>query len=97
MSGAKVSQDDESSKRNGLDPERVERARRRIALSGLNMSDWARRNGFSIKLVHEILAGKRPCVRGVSHRIAILLDLKDGKLPDIDERAGGLATEPRKS
>jgi len=98
MSGSKVSQDDVSgpersdaaaSKRKGLDPKRVADLNASIARSGANMSDWARRNGFSIKLVHEILSGRRSCVRGQSHRIAVMLGLKDGDLPDIDERLGG--------
>mgnify|MGYP001619311312 CR=1 FL=1 len=75
--------------KSGLDPKRVERARRRIVSQGLNMSDWARRHGFDIKLVHAVLEGKRKCLRGKSHRIAILLDLKDGELPDIDQLVGG--------
>jgi gp16 family phage-associated protein len=89
MSRSKVSPEEGSTKRKGLDPARVAAARRRIELSGTNISDWARRRGFDIKLVHEVLSGHRPCTRGQSYRIAILLDLKDGALDDIDQRLGG--------
>jgi len=76
-------------KRKGLDPERVARVRRSFDEQGIGISDWARRNGFKVKLVHEVLSGRRTCTRGQSHNIAILLDLKDGALPDIDQRLGG--------
>ncbi|WP_390902727.1 DNA-binding protein [Sphingomonas oryzagri] len=56
---------------------------------GVEVSAWARRNGFNIQLVHMILRGERKCERGQSHRIAVLLGLKDASLPDIDERLGG--------
>lgn len=97
MSGVKVSQDDASSKRKGLDPDRLAAVREAISRSGLNMTDWARRRGFSIRLVHEILSGRRSCVRGESYRIAILLGLKDGDLPDIDQRVGGSPTPKNKT
>lgn len=92
MSGVNVSLDDASGNGSGIDPARLKEVRLRIAMSGLTMAAWARRNGFPIRLVHEILSGRRSCVRGQSYRIAILLGLKDGDLPDIDQRLGGSPT-----
>lgn len=73
----------------GIDPARIAAARRTLDRSGTNISEWANRNGFSVKLVHAILQGRRRCGRGQSHRIAILLGLKDGELDDIARRGGG--------
>lgn len=58
-----------------IDPARIPAVRARLQAEGV--STWARDNHFSPKLVHEILAGKRPCTRGQSHCIALALGLKD--------------------
>lgn len=73
----------------GIDSARIAAARRTLDRSGTNISEWANRHGFSPKLVHAILQGRRRCARGQSHRIAILLGLKDGELDDIAKRGGG--------
>ena len=44
---------------------------------GVSMADWARANGFSPALVYQILAGRKRCVRGQSHQIAVALGLSD--------------------
>ncbi|WP_082451024.1 hypothetical protein [Sphingomonas sp. Leaf22] len=72
-----------------IDVARVAAARARLFATGMSISDWARRHGFAPKLVYSILEGRRRCARGQSHRIAILLDLKDGELDDIAQRGGG--------
>lgn len=51
--------------------------RRRLRADGVNISAWARDNGFSPKLVHQVLRGGRSCNFGESHRIAVKLGLKD--------------------
>ncbi|MEY2883727.1 MAG: hypothetical protein RL490_1451 [Pseudomonadota bacterium] len=58
-----------------IDPARIPAARAR--LQGAGVSEWARRHGFTEKLVHAVLSGTRPCTRGKSHDIAIALGLKD--------------------
>jgi len=45
---------------------------------GLSIADWARQNGFTPELVHQVLNSNRIPVRGKSHEIAVKLGLKDG-------------------
>ena len=47
---------------------------------GVSVSAWARDHGVNKSLVYEILAGRKKCLRGKSHRIAVLLGLKRGQL-----------------
>lgn len=46
--------------------------------NGVTVSEWAEQHGFSRMLVYCILQGKRKCLRGESHRIAVALGLKKG-------------------
>lgn len=46
--------------------------------AGVSVSDWARENDFEPNLVFEVLAGRSKARRGKSHRIAVLLGLKEG-------------------
>lgn len=64
-----------------LDPSR---ARRLFEESGASVAEWARVQGFSCVLVYQVLDGRRKCVRGQSHRIALALGLKDGVETDMD-------------
>lgn len=43
---------------------------------GLAVSDWAISRGFNPALVYAVLHGRRKCLRGQSHRIAVALGLK---------------------
>lgn len=45
---------------------------------GLSISAWARSHGYSAQLVYQVLAGRRECVRGQCHEIAVRLGMKDG-------------------
>ncbi|MCE6353937.1 DNA-binding protein [Acinetobacter baumannii] len=45
---------------------------------GLSIADWARQNGFTPGLVHQVLNSNKIPVRGKSHQIAVKLGLKDG-------------------
>jgi gp16 family phage-associated protein len=58
--------------------------RAEFARKGISISAWAREHKCSRTLVSELLAGseKRRCVRGQSHRIAVLLGLKAGEIVD---------------
>lgn len=49
---------------------------------GVSIAAWARKNGFQRGLVYEVLASRRRCKRGNSHKIAVLLGLKDGVITD---------------
>jgi gp16 family phage-associated protein len=44
--------------------------------SGVCVGDWANKNGFSPALVYAVIKGKRKCIRGESHRIAVALGMK---------------------
>lgn len=43
---------------------------------GLQINSWALARGFSPALVYAVLQGKRKCLRGQSHSIAVALGLK---------------------
>ena len=45
---------------------------------GMTQAEWARRNGFKESTVSQVLSGKCACSRGVGHRIAVMLGIKDG-------------------
>jgi gp16 family phage-associated protein len=47
---------------------------------GISISAWARDHGVSRTLVHQILNGNNPCRFGQSHKIAVLLGIKDGEI-----------------
>jgi len=51
--------------------------------SGISIAEWARAEGFSTALVYQVIEGKRQCVRGQSHRIAVALGLKEGVICDL--------------
>ncbi|WP_082458026.1 DNA-binding protein [Sphingomonas sp. Leaf10] len=57
-------------------PARALTAREQFLASGTNVSEWARQRGFSLTLVHQVLSGRRRCIRGDSHRIAVALGIK---------------------
>ena len=66
---------------------RAEAVRREFARQGVSISSWARAHGYSSQLVYQVLAGRKRCVRGQCHQIAVRLGLKDGVLgtvADID-------------
>lgn len=47
---------------------------------GLSIAAWARTHKVGKSLVYEILAGRKKCKRGASHRVAVLLGMKHGEL-----------------
>lgn len=65
---------------------------------GLSISGWATAHGFSTNLVFEVLAGRKKCIRGQSHRIAVMLGLKEGEIAnpgDIDHSTDRRKAERR--
>lgn len=68
-----------------------EETRRLIEASGISIAEWARENKFSRALVYQVLEGKRRCLRGQSHRIAVALGLKEGQLSDVGTLSSLLA------
>lgn len=55
---------------------REEQARAALAEAGISVADWARARGFSPELSRMVLAGKRKCLRGQSHQIAVAFGIK---------------------
>ncbi len=53
-------------------------------LRGVSIADWSRQNNFSASLVYQVLKAKRIPIRGKSHKIAVVLGLKEGFLEDPD-------------
>ena len=43
---------------------------------GMAITEWAAQHGFSPALVYVVMKGRRKCLRGESHRIAVALGLK---------------------
>lgn len=57
-----------------------EEARAWLDYQGITIAQWARENGMHDSLVREVLAGRKKCLRGMSHNIAVLLGMKRGQL-----------------
>ncbi|MFZ2986616.1 hypothetical protein [Ideonella sp.] len=66
--------------RNGSGLKTRDEAREAFSAHGVSIADWSRKHQVSPVLVSSILSGKRtrPCVRGQSHKIAVLLGIKAG-------------------
>ena len=47
---------------------------------GVSISSWAIANGYSTNLVFEVIAGRKKCLRGQAHNIAVALGLKEGEI-----------------
>lgn len=61
-------------------PKTGAQARAEFDRKGLSIAEWARDHGFSRSLVYEVLAGRKKCRRGDSHKIAVLLGMKHGEI-----------------
>ena len=57
-----------------------EEARAWLDYQGITIAQWAREHGVHDSLVREVLAGRKKCLRGMSHNIAVLLGMKRGQL-----------------
>ena len=73
--------------------------RQEFARRGVSISEWARAHGYSKQLVYQVLAGRKRCIRGQCHEIAVRLGLKTGvigSVSDIDA-FGSDGSSPRPS
>ncbi|MCW2390943.1 gp16 family phage-associated protein [Sphingobium sp. B1D7B] len=61
--------------------QRIYAVRKQFAASGISVTKWAMDRGFNPTQVHNVLSGKRRCVRGESHRIAVALGVKEDVPP----------------
>ena len=59
---------------------RCEECRQRFAFYGVSVAEWARRNGFSVQTVYDVLNGKNMGTKGEAHRVAVTLKIKPGAL-----------------
>jgi gp16 family phage-associated protein len=67
-------------KKQATKPKTPQQARAEFERKGLSIAGWARDNGFGRSLVYEVLHGRKKCHRGDSHKIAVLLGMKDGEI-----------------
>lgn len=61
-------------------------ARDRLKRLGLSAKEWAQENGLTPSTVYAVLNGQKKCLRGESHRAAVLLGIKDGETSPVAER-----------
>lgn len=66
--------------------------------TGQSIRGWALAHDLPVTVVYEILRGstRRRCLRGDSHRAAVLLGIKAGELPESQD-AGPHNTAPRRA
>lgn len=57
-----------------------EQVREDFANKGISIAEWARQHGYSSNLVFEVLSGRKKCIRGQSHQIAVRLGIKHGEI-----------------
>jgi gp16 family phage-associated protein len=72
----------------------AEEARAWLGFQGISIAQWAREHNFNEPLVREVLAGRKRCLRGQCHNIAIALGMKEGTPTD---RPGRLSAGERPS
>lgn len=58
-------------------------ARAQLSRRGQTVSSWAKANGFTPRLVFDVLKGRLQGNYGKSHRAAVLLGIKDGEISGV--------------
>ncbi|GAB1387837.1 DNA-binding protein [Rubrivivax sp.] len=58
----------------------LRQVRAEFTRKGVSIAAWARAHDVSASLVYAVLAGRKKCLRGSSHRVAVLLGLKAGEI-----------------
>lgn len=64
----------------GIKWEDIKRVRREMNEAGISQAEWARANGFTRQQVADVLTGRRLCLRGAGHAVAVALGLKKGRI-----------------
>lgn len=49
---------------------------------GLTITKWATDHGFDAATVSQVLSGRNLATRGVGHKIAVMLGIKNGEIVD---------------
>lgn len=60
-----------------LTPQQV---RAEFLRKGLSIGSWADKHGFDRTTVNQVLTGRNAATRGVGHKIAVMLGIKDGEI-----------------
>ncbi|WP_416739253.1 DNA-binding protein [Pseudomonas sp. NFX71] len=58
----------------------ADQAKAVLKAKGISITQWAIANQFSPNLVFEVLGGRKKCVRGQAHEIAVKLGIKAGEI-----------------
>jgi gp16 family phage-associated protein len=66
-----------------------DQAKEWLAYQGISAAEFCREHGLPTSLVYEILNGRKRCLRGMSHNIAVLLGMKHGVLTKRPARVAG--------
>lgn len=66
---------------------RGEQVKKKFAAQGQSITGWAKKRGFNVQQVFEVLAGRNLGIRGNAHRIAIALKMKRRHVKDRNARA----------
>ena len=53
-------------------------ARRYFHTTGQSITSWAQTHGVNPATVYEVLAGRKKCLRGDAHKVAVKLGIKSG-------------------
>ncbi|MDD5328788.1 MAG: DNA-binding protein [Sulfuricella sp.] len=55
-------------------------AKEELFRKGISVTQWANENGFKPGQVRDVLRKNTPCRFGYSHKIAVLLGIKNGEI-----------------
>lgn len=64
----------------GINAADIARVRAEMLAAGISHSAWGRENGFTRQQVSDVLTGRRLCLYGASHAVAVALGLKVGRI-----------------
>ncbi|WP_421684493.1 DNA-binding protein [Stutzerimonas urumqiensis] len=63
-------------------------ARKRLERAGKTVKQFAEENGLNPSTVYAVINGQKKCLRGESHRAAVLLGIKQGVILAEPEKYG---------
>lgn len=62
----------------------VAEVRAEFLRTGTTITQWAAAHGLPRSIVYELLSGRKRGAFGDAHKAAVLLGLKEGVVPDVD-------------
>jgi gp16 family phage-associated protein len=65
----------------------IEEVKKEFDRKGLSFSTWAKNHGLRPGAVYDVISGRQAGRRGQAHKVAVLLGLKEGELPDNYQRS----------